>query len=157
MKIDINGKTAFEKKFETPDEFIHAMYVEGPTELTANTRFALEAMVLAGVLFFIGQAIALYYRQSASKAAAKRHEEILKKLGELQRHPTTEKLQDLLAELPPGVTVSTGNEDALLIQQTVAKLASDVPSLSVVGGDPTAGQSEPVSLRRSDAEQGRQP
>lgn len=130
MKITVDGNTEFDQAFKTPDDFIRAMYKDGPAELTAGTQFALDAMVVAGLLFFIGQAIALYHKKTAGNAANKRHQEIMAKLEEIQKHPTTAGLKSVLDISPvPGLIVSEHADDDALVQQSLAKIKTDIPAL----------------------------
>lgn len=131
MKVIVDGRTEFDKPLPTSDELIRHIYLEGPTELTSRSHFALESMILAGVVFIVSQAIAAYYRKTAADAAKKRHEEILEKLENVVQNPTLPGLKDATAGARFKVEVTVDVAEYALMKEPLQQIEGQVPGVKV--------------------------
>lgn len=131
MKVIVDDSTEFDKPLPTSDELIRHIYLEGPTELTSRAHFALESMIMAGVLFIVSQAIAAYYRKTAADAAKKRHEEILEKLEKVAQNPTLPGLKDATAGARFKVSVTVDVAEYALMKEPLQQIESEVPGVKI--------------------------
>ncbi|MCK0508594.1 hypothetical protein [Aromatoleum anaerobium] len=139
MKVIVDDNTEFDKPLPTSDELIRHIYVEGPSELTSRTSFALETMIMAGVVFIVSQAIAAYYRKTAADAAKKRHEEILAKLDQVVQNPTLHGLKDATAGSHPKLDIVVDAAEYALLKEPLKQIEVSLPGVRIVTTDNDAG------------------
>ncbi|WP_095195267.1 hypothetical protein [Pseudomonas sp. Irchel 3A7] len=132
MQVTINNMVEFSEVFRNGDEFIQHFFLEGPEELTSNRQFALETILLSGVLFIIGQAVAAYYRKSAAVAAKQRHDEVLAKLEELARNPNVQLLRDALETSNITVVVEVSQAEDVLLSTSLTSIENQIPSVRFI-------------------------
>lgn len=139
MNVQINGQEHFHKRFQTTDQFVEYIYLDGPSELTANTQFALESLLLSGILFIVSQAIAAYYRKTAANAQKVRHEEIIAKFNLLARYPSVSVLAGVLVDVKGTVEVVLDGEEMKLLEAPLQKLAEELPAIKIIERKPGFG------------------
>lgn len=131
MLVTVDRSEEFNQDFQSGDELMQYVYTEGPAELTAGTKFALESMLLAGALFIVGQAIAAYYRKSAAKVAKQRHDEVLAKLDQLTRNPNIKALGETLALTNYTVQIRVDPTEEALLTEALLDIEKQLPSIQI--------------------------
>ncbi|EHK67967.1 hypothetical protein [Achromobacter arsenitoxydans] len=138
MKVIVDDNTEFDKPLSTSDDLMRHIYMEGPSELTSRTSFALETMIMAGVVFIVSQAIAAYYRKTAADAAKRRHEEILAKLDQVLKNPTLHGLQDAMNGSRPKLDIVVDPAEYSLLKEALKQIEVSLPSVRIVTPDNNA-------------------
>ena len=139
MNIQIDGDEYFQKHFQTTDEIVEYIYLDGPAALTANTQFMLGSLLLSGFLFMVSQAVAAYYRKTAADAQKARHEEIMAKLDTLTKHPSVPALEAVLLDLKGTVEVELERDEVKLLEEPLQTIARDLPSIKIIKKEPGIG------------------
>lgn len=136
MNIQIDGENQFSRRFDTTDEFVEYIYSDGPAELTGNANFALESLILAGVLFIVSQAIAAYYRKTAADSQKARHDQIMDRLERLEKNPNFPDLRDVLNDINVPVEVTLDIKEDALLENALKSVRSELPAVVVVSLPP---------------------
>lgn len=139
MNVQINGEEHFHQHFQSTDQLVEYIYLDGPSELTANTQFVLESLLFSGVLFIVSQAIAAYYRKTAATTQKVRHEEIIAKLDQLAKNPSVPALEVALTEVKGTVEVVLDGEEMKFLEAPLQKIAEELPGIKIIEKKPGIG------------------